>query len=89
MNGMCMAAIAGKLGLLSTTAAERESNCFIQRQMGYIFNHKCADDEEHGDSSCNTSDSEGFSYVVGCGPRDPPPLNCLLFCCMLVLQPKR
>lgn len=64
LNGICLTAVASKLGLLTSTF-KRQAHCFMQRQLGYMYNHKCADNAEHGDSSCNTDDSEGFSYIVG------------------------
>lgn len=65
LNGVCLAGMAAKLDLLNS-AAVPDSTCFMQRQLGYIFNHKCADSADNSDSSCNTPDSEGFSYLVGC-----------------------
>ena len=67
LNGVCMAAVATKLGVLNS-AAERDSHCFMQRQLGYMFNHKCADTSENSGAACNTGDSEGFAYMVGYAP---------------------
>ena len=67
MNGVCAAALYNYYGFdefNSTTMAD--SRCFMQRQLGYIFNHKCPEDTKSSNSSCNTPDAEGFSYMVGC-----------------------
>ena len=63
MNGMCAVGIYQTLGYDSLESPLRKSAaCFMQRQLGYIFNHKCA----FGNTTCNTPDNEGFSYMVGC-----------------------
>lgn len=63
MNGMCAVGMYQALGYDSLESPLRKSAaCFVQRQLGYVFNHKCLPTN----SSCNTPDSEGFSYMVGC-----------------------
>ena len=63
MNGMCAAGIYQALGYDGVSSkARKDAACFMQRQLGYIFNHKCT---TRG-SSCNTRGPDGFSYMVGC-----------------------
>ena len=63
MNAMCAAGIQQTLGAAEgPTQARKDVACFMQRQLGYIFNHKCVDRE----SSCDTHGPDGFSYMVGC-----------------------
>ena len=69
MNGICLSAVYQHLNFDEPSSAARSRNrCFLQRQMGYLFNHKCSTPG----SSCNTPDNEGFSYLVGCGPPSGP-----------------
>ena len=83
MGGMCAAAIVEKYNLDPDNSSR--NRCFMQRQIGYMFNHKCATCDEIDDSNdtvegnggefnntecskCDTPDSSGFSYMVGCAP---------------------
>ena len=68
LNGVCAAALYNHYGFDSWNKTEMvESRCFMQRQLGYIFNHKCsADEKTTAKSPCNTPGAEGFSYMVGC-----------------------
>lgn len=69
MNGVCAAALYNYYAFDQFIQTEMvESRCFMQRQLGYIFNHKCADSKKMVSSSCNTPTTEGFSYMVGCAP---------------------
>lgn len=61
-NGICLSVIYQHLNFDEPTSNDRIRNrCFLQRQLGYMFNHKC----NTPGSSCNTADAEGFSYMVG------------------------
>ena len=72
MNGMCAAGIYQTLGYDAVDSPfRRDAACFMQRQLGYIFNHKCTTK----DYSCNTQGPDGFSYMVGCA--HPPPPDCV------------
>lgn len=65
MNGMCAAGMYQTLGYDPVDSPLRKSAaCFMQRQLGYIFNHKC--ERNLPGYSCNTNSTEGFSYMVGC-----------------------
>ena len=78
MNGMCAVGMYQTLGYDAVESPLRKSAaCFMQRQLGYIFNHKC----QFSNSSCNTPDSEGFSYMVGCATRPHATHAQLLRCC--------
>eukprot|EP00892_Ulva_mutabilis_P000083 jgi/Ulvmu1/10075/UM006_0022.1 len=73
MNGMCAAGTYHDLGFDAADSPIRQASaCSMQRQLGYIFNHKCTDDE---DSSCATPNAEGFSYMVGIGNHYPTMLH--------------
>jgi hypothetical protein len=64
MQGVCSAALYAKLVVDDYTNEDaRAARCFMQRQLGYLTNHKCTIPS----SMCNTPDSEGYSYMVGCG----------------------
>ena len=64
MNGVCLSVVYQHLDFDAGDSAARVRNrCFLQRQMGYFFNHKC----DAAGSSCNTPDDAGFSYMVGWG----------------------
>ena len=70
MNGMCAVGTYHNLAFDSPASPlHAASACAMQRQLGYIFNHKCVEDD---DSSCSTPDAEGFSYMVGCAAPFPP-----------------
>ena len=77
MNGMCAAGIYQTLGYDPVNSkARKDAACFMQRQLGYIFNHKCSS----GTSSCNTKGPDGFSYMVGCAPARLAPVICAHAC---------
>jgi hypothetical protein len=40
----------------------KSARCFMQKQLGYLINHKC----NRAGATCNTGITEGFSYLVGC-----------------------
>jgi hypothetical protein len=63
MNGMCATAMYQVMGVDPPTHPTfKTGSCFLRKQLGYFFNHKC----KHI-GSCNTGpSSEGFSYQVGC-----------------------
>eukprot|EP00892_Ulva_mutabilis_P000082 jgi/Ulvmu1/10074/UM006_0021.1 len=72
MNGMCAVGTYQALGYDSQESPLRKSAaCFMQRQLGYIFNHKCP----FGNTTCNTPDAEGFSYMVGFGSYYPTRIH--------------
>eukprot|EP00892_Ulva_mutabilis_P000075 jgi/Ulvmu1/10068/UM006_0015.1 len=72
MNGMCAAGIYQTLGFdLVDSKARKDAACFMQRQLGYIFNHKCTT----RDNSCNTNGPDGFSYMVGIGRYFPKRIH--------------
>eukprot|EP00892_Ulva_mutabilis_P000098 jgi/Ulvmu1/10089/UM006_0036.1 len=72
MNAMCAAGVYGRLAFdADDSPLRKDAACFMQRQLGYIFNHKC---ETRG-SSCNTNGTEGFSYMVGIGANYPTKLH--------------
>ena len=63
LNGVCLSAVYQKLAIDPATSEDSADNrCFIQRQLGYFFNHKCST----SGSACDTPTEEGFSYMVGC-----------------------
>ena len=65
MNGVCAAALYNYYEYdLANKTEVQDSRCFMSRQLGYIFNHKCtaAGTEEY---KCNTPDTMGWSYMVG------------------------
>lgn len=63
LNGVCLSAVYQKLAIdPASSEAAADNRCFIQRQLGYFFNHKCTTTG----SACNTPTDEGFSYMVGC-----------------------
>jgi hypothetical protein len=64
LQGACSAALYAKLVVDDYGSEDaRAARCFLQRQLGYLTNHKCNDTS----SKCSTPDSEGWSYMVGCG----------------------
>jgi hypothetical protein len=66
LNGVCLSAVYQKLNIDAYESPERQrSRCFMERQLGYFFNHKCTT----AGSKCNTPTAEGFSYMVGCAPH--------------------
>jgi hypothetical protein len=66
LNGVCAAALYNHYAFDGfKTPNMVQSRCFMQRQLGYIFNHKCAASAKSRTSSCNTRSAEGFSYMVG------------------------
>eukprot|EP00892_Ulva_mutabilis_P000076 jgi/Ulvmu1/10069/UM006_0016.1 len=72
MNGMCAAGIYQALGYDGVDSkARKDAACFMQRQLGYIFNHKCTTP----DNSCNTQGPDGFSYMVGIGRYYPTRIH--------------
>lgn len=71
MNGVCLSAVYQQLNIDAYASEESADNrCFIQRQLGYFFNHKCT----KTGSMCNTPTTEGFSYMVGCVLQNLSPL---------------
>eukprot|EP00892_Ulva_mutabilis_P000071 jgi/Ulvmu1/10064/UM006_0011.1 len=72
MNGMCAAGMYQALAYDSVDSeARKDAACFMQRQLGYTFNHKCATDGY----SCNTNGPDGFSYMVGIGRYFPTKVH--------------
>eukprot|EP00892_Ulva_mutabilis_P000072 jgi/Ulvmu1/10065/UM006_0012.1 len=72
MNAMCAAGVYDRLAYDAEDSAERkDAACFMQRQLGFIFNHKC----DTPGNSCNTPGEEGFSYMVGMGTHFPTKLH--------------
>ena len=68
LQGVCAAAIYSKLGVDSYGSADAKgARCFMERELGYLTNHKCS---RGGDYKCSTGDSEGWSYMVGCALLD-------------------
>lgn len=65
MNGICAAALYNWYEYDFANKTEvANSRCFMQRQLGYTFNHKCPVPEEPH-YKCNTPDTSGWSYMVG------------------------
>eukprot|EP00892_Ulva_mutabilis_P000079 jgi/Ulvmu1/10071/UM006_0018.1 len=72
MNGVCMAGMYQMLGYDSVNSkARKDAACFMQRQLGYHFNHKCTTNGY----ACNTNGASGFSYVIGMGDDYPTKLH--------------
>jgi hypothetical protein len=57
LQAVCNAGIYSKL----TGSDTADLSCFMHRQLGFLTNHKCS----HSQYKCSTSDSEGFSYIIG------------------------
>jgi hypothetical protein len=65
MQAVCAASIYAKLAVDGYDNVEaRRARCLVQRQLGFLLNHKCTTTG----SKCVTSSTEGWSYMVGCGP---------------------
>lgn len=67
LQAICSAAIylkAGSDGFDDDDA--KNARCFMHRELGYITNHKCGAGRPAGQYACNTGESEGFSYMIGC-----------------------
>jgi hypothetical protein len=64
LQAVCNAAIFSKL---ADKAADMTADpiCFMHRQLGFLTNHKC----NHPGYTCNTPDTEGFSYMIGCADQ--------------------
>eukprot|EP00892_Ulva_mutabilis_P000073 jgi/Ulvmu1/10066/UM006_0013.1 len=72
MNAMCAAGVYQTLAYNSADSPLWQgAACFMQQQLGYIFNHKCS---TRG-SSCNTHGPVGFFYMVGMGRYVPTKLH--------------
>lgn len=72
LNGVCTAALYNFYEFDAANKTEMvDARCFMQRQLGYIFNHKCLDPPEPEVYKCNTADAEGWSYMVGCDSPAP------------------
>jgi hypothetical protein len=68
MQAVCAASIYAKLAVDDYDNVEaRRARCLVQRQLGFLLNHKCTTSPGAG-SKCVTSSTEGWSYMVGCGP---------------------
>ena len=63
LQAVCSNAIDLKTGVKRFTEQEvNDALCFIDREIGYLFNHKC----DRSNDTCATPDEEGFSYMIGC-----------------------
>jgi hypothetical protein len=62
MNAICMAALYHKYGFDEMDQPKmKAARCFMQRQLGFVTNHKC----ERSNATCATKGKAGFSYIVG------------------------
>jgi hypothetical protein len=63
LNAVCLSGIYQKLGINAFTDQKmKDARCLMQRELGYLTNHKCA----RSGYKCNTATAEGWSYMVGC-----------------------
>ena len=64
LQAVCAAAVYNKLAY-ADAAATGGARCFMHRQLGFLTNHKCA---KGTGAMCDTTNAEGFSYMVGYAP---------------------